>query len=303
VFDAPSAATFSDAAVLASQVDGVVMVVRANQAIREAERRTRELFVKVGANVVGAVLNEAPAQDVDSYYFHHHYYGAPPALPPQASGPEPAALSATSSAATASATVVEKPEAAPAVQATSAPAAVPAPAAPVARPAPVRPAPRVRRPPQAETGARKPRVQSARRPARASASRPLPRWLVRGVIALAGVLVVLAVVLGYSQFRTRPARSGSATPVAPAAAGSAAVNVTAVVKFPTDVRVERDGKLLYEGPLTAGQQIWQGSREVTVWASQPDAIELTVNGKSVGTLGREGDPPTSRRFTAEGRSQ
>ena len=307
VFDAPSAATFSDAAVLASQVEGVVMVVRANQAIREAERRTRELFAKVGANVIGAVLNEAPAQDVDSYFFYQHYYPNPSALPPQASGPELAALSATSSAATAApAAVAEKPEAAPPVQATGALVPAPAPAAPVARPAPVRPAPRVRRPPEVERGARKPRVQTARRPTRASTSRPLPRWLVRGVIALAVVLVVLAVALGYSQLRSRsghPASSGKATVAAPATAGSAAVTVTAVVKFPTDVRVERDGKLLYDGPLTAGQQIWQASQEITVWASRPDAIELTVNGKPVGTLGREGDPPTSRRFTAEGRGQ
>ncbi len=85
VFDAPSAAAFSDAAVLGAQLDGVIMVVRANQPVREVERQTKRLFAKVGANVVGAVLNGARPQDVDSYYFHQHYYNRHP-LPPGPNG-------------------------------------------------------------------------------------------------------------------------------------------------------------------------------------------------------------------------
>ncbi len=72
-----------------------------------------------------------------------------------------------------------------------------------------------------------------------------------------------------------------------------------MVRQQTDVRVERDGELLYEGPLVAGQQVWQAAREIRLWASRPAAIELTVNGEPVGVLGSEGDPPVSRRFAAE----
>ncbi len=77
------------------------------------------------------------------------------------------------------------------------------------------------------------------------------------------------------------------------------MTLVAMVKSLTNARVESDGKLLYDGPLSAGQQIWRGDHEVTVWADQPEAIEVTVNGKSTGALGKQGDPPTSRRFVSQ----
>ncbi len=82
------------------------------------------------------------------------------------------------------------------------------------------------------------------------------------------------------------------------------MTVVGMVKFATNARVESDGKLLYDGPLSAGQQIWRGDHEVTVWADRPEAIEVTVNGKSANgksgdALGKQGDPPTLRRFTSE----
>jgi hypothetical protein len=76
-----------------------------------------------------------------------------------------------------------------------------------------------------------------------------------------------------------------------------------VKQLPTNqevsARIESDRKLLYDGPLSAGQQIWRGDHEVTVWANHPEAIEVTVNGKKKGTLGKQGDPPTSKRFASQ----
>jgi len=85
VIDTPSAATFADATLLASLVDAVVLVTRANQPIRAVDRRTKELFQKVGANVIGAVLNEAHPSRVDSSYFYGHYYSVPRELPSRTS--------------------------------------------------------------------------------------------------------------------------------------------------------------------------------------------------------------------------
>jgi len=77
------------------------------------------------------------------------------------------------------------------------------------------------------------------------------------------------------------------------------VTVDALVRQKVDVRVEQDGRLLYDGTLAVGPQHWHGAEEVTVWVSVPAFLELTVNGKAIGTLGKAGDPPKLRSFTAE----
>lgn len=73
-FDTPSAVVFADAAVIASQVDGVVMVVRAQQAPRGNELQVRNLLNKSQANIIGLVLNDAAPESVDCYHFHGRYY-------------------------------------------------------------------------------------------------------------------------------------------------------------------------------------------------------------------------------------
>jgi len=261
VIDTPSAATFADAAMLGPLVDGVIIVTRAKQSVREVDLHTKELFGKVGANVIGAVLNDAVPETVESFYFHHHYYPTSPALPPgdgAAGASRPAiddgeteapagALSEPSSAFAAGAVEAESP------------------------------------PKSGETS----RAASLR--ARRWRMRPL---FVGGIalVAVLGLLFYLGVLPSLA------GRDGSALVATPGERAS--VTVEAFVKQPTDVRVERDGELLYEGPLTGGQQFWRGSKEITVWASRPDAIELTVNGEFLGPLGQSGSLPSSRRFAA-----
>ncbi|GIW10482.1 MAG: polysaccharide biosynthesis tyrosine autokinase [Chloroflexi bacterium] len=57
LFDSPPVAAVTDAAVLAPQVDGVVLVVMANKTKRELAQRAKAALEKVGARLIGVVLN------------------------------------------------------------------------------------------------------------------------------------------------------------------------------------------------------------------------------------------------------
>ncbi len=55
--DAPPAAAVADASVLATKVDGVILVLNAGQTKRDNARRAKEALEKVNAHIVGVVLN------------------------------------------------------------------------------------------------------------------------------------------------------------------------------------------------------------------------------------------------------
>ncbi len=61
LFDTPPVAETTDAAELATQVDGVLLTISAGRTKREDARRAADLLAKVGARLVGAVLVNAPA--------------------------------------------------------------------------------------------------------------------------------------------------------------------------------------------------------------------------------------------------
>jgi len=199
---------------------------------------------------------------VDSFYYHDHYYPNRPALPPGTVGGD-------------------TPELAP-------------------EPVPTDGAPAL------SLGAPSVPHASADRAAAAHTSSPAPSVTARLVDALrrrgrraeAIAVVVLTTTLlaaGYYGMRARHLATRGPSPTA-AAAGS--FQVLATVKGPTDVRIEQDGRLLYEGPLAIGPQVYEAKDEVVVWASQPNAIEISVNGHALGPLGPQGSMPKLRRFTA-----
>ena len=66
LLDAPPVTAATDAALLASKVDGVLLVVSAGHTKREHAERAKDLLEKVNANVVGAVLTNA-AVDPSAY--------------------------------------------------------------------------------------------------------------------------------------------------------------------------------------------------------------------------------------------
>lgn len=87
--DVPSAIVFADAATVASVVDGVLVVVRANESPRGSEFQLKSLLNKANSNILGVVLNDVSATDVDSCHYYANYYATPSLLKPssQRSGP------------------------------------------------------------------------------------------------------------------------------------------------------------------------------------------------------------------------
>jgi len=70
LFDAPPVIAVTDAIVLATRVDGVLLVVSAGSTRRDYVRQAKSLLEKVNARVVGAVLTNAT---LDASM--HRYYG------------------------------------------------------------------------------------------------------------------------------------------------------------------------------------------------------------------------------------
>lgn len=74
LFDTPSAIAFSDATVLSSFLDAVLMVIRANNVPRGSEQQVKAMLNKAKANIIGVVLNGMNPEHVDSVHYHYHYY-------------------------------------------------------------------------------------------------------------------------------------------------------------------------------------------------------------------------------------
>ncbi|MFQ5718265.1 MAG: GumC family protein [Acidobacteriota bacterium] len=78
IIDSPPVASLSDSIVLGSLVDMVILVVKHNENDRDLIKRASTGLRKVGANVIGAVLNNvdvSKASSKDYYYAGYYYYG------------------------------------------------------------------------------------------------------------------------------------------------------------------------------------------------------------------------------------
>lgn len=76
VIDTPPVMALSDAAVLASQVDGVLMVIRAGETRRDVARQAVEALQQVNARLIGALLNRVPTRSGGYYYYYYYdHYG------------------------------------------------------------------------------------------------------------------------------------------------------------------------------------------------------------------------------------
>lgn len=73
IIDTPPVLSVTDAVSLSSDVDGVLMVVRAGNTRRDALRRMQELLAQVNARTLGVVLNAMDLTASDSAYYY--YYG------------------------------------------------------------------------------------------------------------------------------------------------------------------------------------------------------------------------------------
>lgn len=80
LFDAPPVLPVTDAVVLATQVDGALMVVRQGRTSRAAAGDAARRLTAVNAKLLGFVLNARPRPESDAYY--HAYDVAEPAKRP-----------------------------------------------------------------------------------------------------------------------------------------------------------------------------------------------------------------------------
>lgn len=69
ILDAPPVVAVTDAVVLSTKVDGVLLVVSAGETKREHARRAIERLRKVNARVLGVVLNNVPLDAALSSYY------------------------------------------------------------------------------------------------------------------------------------------------------------------------------------------------------------------------------------------
>jgi non-specific protein-tyrosine kinase len=67
LFDAPPVLAATDAALLGAKTDGVLLVVRAGHTRREHTARARAALERVHVRVLGAVLTNAPRENVGKY--------------------------------------------------------------------------------------------------------------------------------------------------------------------------------------------------------------------------------------------
>jgi capsular exopolysaccharide synthesis family protein len=73
LIDAPPLLPVTDAAVLARECDGAIVVVRHGKTTREQATRALEALRSVGARVLGTVLNMAPAGGAHGYGYGYGY--------------------------------------------------------------------------------------------------------------------------------------------------------------------------------------------------------------------------------------
>lgn len=73
IFDLPPAVAVTDAQIVASQLDGTILVIREGVSNKTSLTRAKKLLDMVNANIIGAVYNGVARDKADSYYYY--YYG------------------------------------------------------------------------------------------------------------------------------------------------------------------------------------------------------------------------------------
>ncbi len=75
LIDSPPVGVVTDGAILATVVDGTILVVSSGKTYIEEAQRSKQLLQNVKANILGVVLNRIPVNGRGYYgYYYHHYY-------------------------------------------------------------------------------------------------------------------------------------------------------------------------------------------------------------------------------------
>ena len=74
IVDTPPTLSVTDAVVMSTRADAVVLVIRSGQTTKQALRRARDLLMQVNARVAGVLLNAVDLTSPD-YYYYYEYQG------------------------------------------------------------------------------------------------------------------------------------------------------------------------------------------------------------------------------------
>lgn len=74
VLDSPPITSFTDGVLIASLVDGVILVVHSGRSSRQVVRRAKQILQDVGARIFGVVLNNVDLHAQENYYYYQSYY-------------------------------------------------------------------------------------------------------------------------------------------------------------------------------------------------------------------------------------
>lgn len=74
IVDSPPAISFTDASILSTFVDGVILVVHGGRSSRAVVRRAKQQLLDVGAHIFGIVLNNVKMESHDYYAGYSNYY-------------------------------------------------------------------------------------------------------------------------------------------------------------------------------------------------------------------------------------
>ncbi|HEX7893967.1 MAG TPA: polysaccharide biosynthesis tyrosine autokinase, partial [Terriglobales bacterium] len=74
VVDTPPTLSVTDAVVISTKADAVVLVIRSSQTTKPALRRARDILMQVNARVAGVLLNAVNLDSAD-YYYYYEYQG------------------------------------------------------------------------------------------------------------------------------------------------------------------------------------------------------------------------------------
>ena len=70
LFDSPPVNIVTNAAIFSQLVDAAILVIRHGEVRKDEALHALEQLKKVDANIIGAVLNAAPARDGTHYYYY-----------------------------------------------------------------------------------------------------------------------------------------------------------------------------------------------------------------------------------------
>lgn len=72
LIDTPPIIAVTDAAILAQEVDGVILVLASGEVNKEFAQKAKDQLDKVGAKILGAVLNKVDMKTGEYYYYYNY---------------------------------------------------------------------------------------------------------------------------------------------------------------------------------------------------------------------------------------